>query len=105
MKHMPIVFNSSDGDRSYTVQNFKNSKVAVFAFDLFYLKVMASGEKVSHKNAHRLFQNFSAKEFLSAYEGKIFHRDNISFHLSHQPLLKVTSHFYVEKITHLLHNK
>ena len=41
------------------------------------------------KGAHSLFENFSARVFLSVKQGQILHRDDISFHLSHQPPLYV----------------
>ena len=48
-------------------------------------------------STHRLFQNFSAKEFQYANEGPILHRESISFHLSHVPPLKVMCHFLCSK--------
>ena len=57
--------------------------------------VSQSGKDVHQ--SHRLFEKILAKVFLSANQGPILLQESISFHLSHQPPLKVMCYFLCSK--------
>ena len=62
--------------------------------NIIYHNIKTSDLYLPPHPTHRLFQNFSAKIFLSTNYAPILHQDSISFHLSHQAPLKVMCHFY-----------